>query len=363
MASKTNTEINGHNYYRIRRKIDGVQKNFYGSSKGDAERQYKEYVEDLARKKVARQRELDTKTLGDRAEEYVTNVLRVSQRYAKGTRELYERSYKNHVKGSSLCDVRMVDVRASHVQQFYNSLDVSKQTLQSIHKFMAGFFKWIVANDYGMDVLSAVEIPIKKDTKKHDDIVTWSDEEVKHILKSLTRRSEPFRLAFFVQTLLYTGMRISEAMALKYADIEDDMIYVERQFVFGEIKPPKYNSKRQIPMHPELKKAFEKHKAWHEKEMIENGYDTEYVFTTSTGKLYDHTNLRTALKRFYAAHGIPYKHPHAYRATFCTNLCRNGAPLEVTSKLMGHKSLEVTSAHYAQVRQDSKVDAINLLHY
>ena len=158
-------------------------------------------------------------------------------------------------------------------------------------------------------------------------------------------------------------MRISEAMALKYSDIENDVINVERQYVFGEIKPPKYNSCRQIPMHPELKKAFEEHKAWHEAEMIKNGYDTDYVFTTSTGKLYDHSNLRTALKRFYAKNKIPYKHPHAYRATFCTNLCRNGAPLEVTSKLMGHKSLEVTAAYYAQVRQDSKVDAINLLKF
>ena len=363
MATKTNTSINGREYYRIRRMIDGKQKSFYGKSKLDAERKYKEHLEELARLKYQKNIELSEATFGEHAEEYVNNVLSVSQKYAKGTRELYIRIYKNHVKDASICKFRMQDLRASHIQAFYNSLDVSKQTMQSVHKFMSAFFKWIVANDYGANVLSAVEIPVKENTKKNDDIVTWSDDEVRHILKSLTACSVPFRQTFFIKTLLYTGMRISEAMALKYSDIENDVINVERQYVFGEIKPPKYNSCRQIPMHPELIKAFEEHRAWHEAEMIKNGYDTDYIFTTSTGKLYDHSNLRTALKRFYNKHKIPYKHPHAYRATFCTNLCRNGAPLEVTSKLMGHKSLEVTAAHYAQVRQDSKVDAINLLKF
>ena len=43
MATKTNSEINGKKYYRLRRTIDGKQKSFYGSSKTDAERKLKEY--------------------------------------------------------------------------------------------------------------------------------------------------------------------------------------------------------------------------------------------------------------------------------------------------------------------------------
>ncbi len=47
--------------------------------------------------------------------------------------------------------------------------------------------------------------------------------------------------------------------------------------------------------------------------------------------------------------------------TFCTELCRAGVPLEVASKLMGHKSIEVTARHYALVKADVQAEAINKL--
>lgn len=58
---------------------------------------------------------------------------------------------------------------------------------------------------------------------------------------------------------------------------------------------------------------------------------------------------------------IEAKKLHAYRATFCTELCRAGVPLEVASKLMGHKSIEVTARHYALVKRDVQIDAISKL--
>ena len=51
MATKTNTSINGRDYFRIRRTIDGVQKNFYGRSKTEAERKYREYLAEVERQK------------------------------------------------------------------------------------------------------------------------------------------------------------------------------------------------------------------------------------------------------------------------------------------------------------------------
>ena len=168
---------------------------------------------------------------------------------------------------------------------------------------------------------------------------------------------------FFVKFLLYTGARISEAIALKYSDFDNDTVTISRQYYMKEMKEPKYNSVRQIPLHDELRTALATHKEWHQKDMKKNHYKTEYVFTTSSGNLYDPVNVRRALKRFCNKYGIEYKHPHAFRATFCTQLCRCGVPLEVASSLMGHKSMEVTARHYALVRSDTKRDAIDKLTY
>lgn len=366
MATKTNTEINGRDYFRIRRTIDGVQKNFYGTSKGDAERKYREYVEESIRRRNEKKRLSDRATFRERADEYVENVLMVSQKYATGTKMRYSGYYNVHVRDSEIADIRISDIRASDVQKFYNGLNVSVSTMKGIAKFMSVFLKWCQLNGYCDHVLQAVEIPKKKDTTKHNGIITWDEDEVVHILGSLDRaesHTDSFRATFFVYVLLYTGMRFSEALGLRYSDFGKDTITVSRQYYLGEIKPPKYNSVREIPIHEKLRPAFARHKAWHEKEMKRNGYKTDYVFTTRTGSLYESANIRRALTRFYNRWGIPHKNIHAYRSTFCTQLCRCGVPLEVASSLLGHKSLEVTAAHYALIKKDTKQDAIARLHY
>lgn len=375
MATKTNTTINGHNYYRITRTIGHeyingkrvpIKKQFLGKSKTEAERRYQEYKDEQTRLKYERSVESSTATFRQRADEFIENVLKVSQKYSTGTKSRYTQSYDCHIKDSSLADTVLQDIKAADIQKFYNGLDVSCQTLKAIHKFMSAFYKWAALNEYTANVLTAVELPMKPDNSRHDDIVVWEDGEIRALLSGMDaslESSRPHRQYFLVYLLLYTGMRIGEALGLKYGDIQDGVINVERQIYLGEQKPPKWNSKRQIPMHEELKKAFEIHKVWHKEDMLDNLYLSDFVFTTSNGTPYDPKNISRALYRFYDKIGVPHKNIHVYRATFCTNLCRCGAPLEVTSKLLGHKSLEVTAAHYAFVRQDTKQDVIQMLHY
>ena len=366
MATKTNTKINGQEYFRIRRTVghkivDGkrkpVIKSFYGSSKGDAERQYNEYLKEQARLKHEKDYEHDYSTLHDRAEDYIDNVLSVSNKYASGTKIRYKSSYNVHIKGTWLDEMIVKDIHAMDIQRFYNQLDVSMATLKQIHRFMSGFYKWMTRNEYASDVVSAVELPKKKDNKKSEKIVIWNDED----WKKLTSSKFDFSHDFLIKLMSYSGMRIGECLGLKYSDIQGDTIHVTRQYSMGELKPPKYNSTRSIPMHPKLIASLADHKALHEAEMKENGYKTDFVFTTKTGKLIDISNLHTSFRRYYDKIGIDYQTFHVYRHTFCTKLCEAGVPLEVAAKILGHKSMEVTAAHYALVRHDTQKDAIALL--
>ena len=363
MTTKTNYNSNGREYFRIRRTIDGQQKVFYGRSKTDAENKYKDYIDELARKKYASSIEYDSATFGSRAEEYINTTLRVSQKYAKGTIDAYIGHYNRHIRNTWITDIPIKDIRPAMIQKFYNDLNVSQHAIKEVNKFMHGFVKWLVMNEYSPDFLSAVEIPKKENTSRGDEIIVWEDEELSKIFDAFERLKSPHRRECLVRALLYTGMRISEALGLKYTDIRDGIIYIDRQYYLGELKEPKWNSKRQIPMHQDLVPYFLTHKEWHEKEMKKNKYKTDFIFTTSTGNLYHQASVRKALKRFYDSNDIPYKHIHAYRATFCTQLCRCGVPLEVASKLLGHKSMEVTAAHYALVKKDTLEDAVNKLRF
>lgn len=374
MATKKNTAVvidgKEYEYFRITRTIGHeykngkkvpVKKQFYGTSKGNAEQQYKEFLKDQAENKQAAEQEKaaqDLKLFREYAEEYTYEVLPASA-YGHGTKQQYERSYRVHIKNTWITTMVMKDIKAKDIQDFYEQLDVTKQTLNAIHKWMAAFYKWLVIKDYAGNVLSAVTLPKKRDGSKNDDIVVWEQDEIQTIFKAA--EEENHRLLFLFKVLFYSGLRISEALGLKYSDITNGQLRVERQFERGVLCPPKHNSYRSLPAHTELLRALEEHRKWHKEEMRRNKYKGDYIFTTSTGKLLDYHNVRRSMERLYNRCGITPKKIHAYRSTFCTELCRAKVPIEVASKLMGHKSVEVTAKHYALIREDTKVEAINML--
>lgn len=372
MATKKNTAVfrgaRQYDYFRITRTVghewkDGkkvpIKKQFYGTSKGDAEKQFRAYQEEQLQKKYEKEHaaaEAQRKTFGEYAEEYTYEVF-MNSTYAKGTKRRYEQSYRVHVKDSWITSIPIGEVDAKTLQDFYIWLPVSKQNLDSINKWMSAFYKWLALNNISGNILSAVTMPEKYDNKKKDEIIVWEPDEIQTILTS----SDGHRLRFMMFLMNYTGLRISECLGLKYSDIRSGFVCVDRQYYQGEIVPPKHNSCRKIPVHPELEKALQIHKERFEAEARRNKYKTDFVFTSDSGKLLEYGNTRRSLNRYYADINVPQKSPHTYRATFCTELCRAGVPLEVASKLMGHKSIEVTAKHYALVKQDAQIAAINRL--
>lgn len=95
--------------------------------------------------------------------------------------------------------------------------------------------------------------------------------------------------------------------------------------------------------------------------MVKKKYKIDLVFTIISGGMLDRANVRRSLNRFYDKHDIPQKKFHAYRATFCTNLCRAGVSIQTASKLMGHTSVEVTARFYIAISTEEKKNAVNLL--
>lgn len=371
MAIKKNTSVKHgdkeYNYYRITRTVGhewkngqkvAIKKQFIGSSKGNAEQKYKQYLEDKAADKLGKELEIEqikTRTFGEYAEEFTYQVL-PTLNYAKGTKEQYAQKFKTHISKSHLMSMPLSTVTAKTIQGYYNGLAVSDSVISGVNKWMAIFYKWIALNEYGSNVLSIVTLP-RKNNVSHKDIIVWEPDEISAIFAA----SSGFRYQLMIYLMYYAGLRISECLGLRYDDISNGIININRQYYRGDISAPKNNSSRQIPAHKAIIAALQKHKSMHEKEMRQNKYSTEYIFTTSTGNMLDYHNVKTAFLRFYKRNGIHQKKLHAYRATFCTELCRAGVPLEVASKLMGHKSIEVTARHYALVKKDVQIDAINQL--
>jgi integrase len=353
MATNTKISRNGktYSYYRLTKTVghkyvNGVKKpikkQFTGTSKADAERKYQQWVKEKEQKEKTL---LDThKTFIELTEYYTENILSVNSKYSIGTRKLYSDAYKTHVRNSELQNISITIIRPEHIQMFYNRLNISKSAFDTVHKFLRGFFKWANANRYSDLDLSAVIIPEKPAVSKQTEIVIWTDEELNIILSS-----EPnYELKPLIIFALYTGMRISELLGLKYSDIDDDGIHVNRQYYRGNFVKPKMNKTRVIPIHEKIK------------ELVRVADKrNELVFHTKNGTPLDYHNVVRSLNRFYRRIDVTPKKFHAYRATFVTRLCNNGVPIQVVSKLAGHENINVTSKYYTSIGLDVLNESIN----
>ena len=332
------TRTIGHRY-KEGRKVP-IKKQFTGSSERDAERKYREWLTSHEEEHIFD----NSKTFGELADFYAENILAVNSRYSPGTIELYTKAYENHVRTKNIKDCMMCDLTSEQVQEFYNSLDISKSAMANVHKFMRGFMKWQSLNKYSDYLLDNVVIPVKPDRKRQEGIIVWTDEEIDRILTA-----EPdYVMLPLIIFALYSGMRISELLGLYHSDIYDNTIHVRRQYCRGNWQPPKGNNTRLIPAHYKII------------ELLDNDREG-LIFSTTNGTPLDQKNINRSLDRFYNRIGIPHKKFHAYRATFITNLCERGVPIQIVSKLAGHEDISVTAKYYASVNMNQLAKAVNKL--
>ena len=174
----------------------------------------------------------------------------------------------------------------------------------------------------------------------------FNDEEIEAIKKYIARKDLPYyenrrvcRLRFLITLAINTGARISELLALTYDDIQPDKITINKQVVekpiFEDGKTVGHelviddtkteNSVRSIPITEETYSRLAEHREWQKEDMKKNKYDTDLLFTTDSGKLYDKHSLRHTLDRIHEDAKVSQYGFHAYRHTFGTKLACQGS--------------------------------------
>jgi integrase len=389
MAVKTNCVINGIPYYRIRKK-DGMKLNkdgklvpnvvpFYGKSKSDAESKVEEY---FANKKAGILS--GNSYLYEVAEYYTYNVL-INESLAEGTIAGLESAYRVHVVKSSLVGLTMIEADSRSIQEYYYALaesGLSRDTIRRIGKFLKHFFAYAEKEGYCRNPMYNVSVPrsLNEDIDiddedaedEIDNIIVFEDNEIETIVQGALSH----RLRFLFLLAIGSGMRMSEILGVKYGDFKNGGVMVNKQLLrvlkIGKDKSRSYSNKlrktknktsRFINLSSGLLTELELHKKRHEEEMKANGYKSDFVFTTKAGNIMEKQNLRRAYKRFLKKIGVPEKKFHAFRATYCTLLCRRGVRLEVASRLMGHADITVTAKFYLFVSDQQKIDASEKINY
>ena len=366
MANKTNCIINGKEYYRTYKTVGKTMKNgvpvdvrkaFYGKNKSEAEAKYQAY---LNRNKSGFTSETITGAL---IQEWIDNVFKMSDR-TNSTKHKYIRAYERLFKSSELAGLPINQITALDLQKLYNKHMGKPSIVRALHNLLRDFYRYADVNGIARDITASLKIK-KPITHEANNIDVWEDGDLKRLIEAL----EGNRLKLLVVLATNTGARISELLGLTYDDIVGDKLIINKQLSEtplidgnGEnfhITPPKSKSSiREIPLSAETIEEIERHKAKHKKEMMEKGYRTNYIFTTSTGGFYFRSSVSEALKRVYRRIGVPDHKFHSFRHTFGTNLSRVGVPIETIRELMGHSEIGVTAKYYINIGADRKKDAI-----
>ena len=141
-------------------------------------------------------------------------------------------------------------------------------------------------------------------------------------------------------TLLYrSGLRISEALALRPADVNltDGTLRV----LHG-----KGNKSRTVGLDPGAGDAVSR---WLDKRR-EYGFRNGPLFCTLAGGPVSPGYCRDMLKRQAAKAGLEKRvHPHGLRHTHAAELVREGVPMNVIRDQLGHASLAVTDRYLRDV--------------
>lgn len=179
-------------------------------------------------------------------------------------------------------------------------------------------------------------------------------EEVAAIIGACSARSRTGIRNRALLTLLYrSGLRISEALALKPSDLS--MADHSARVLHG-----KGNKATVRGFHRSADDALAR---WIDTRRA-LGFRSAPLFCTLDGDALSDRYVRDMLKRAAAKAGVDKRvHPHGLRHTYADELRKAGADVVTISKLLGHSSIAVTARyldHLSNSQAISALDAIEL---
>lgn len=166
-----------------------------------------------------------------------------------------------------------------------------------------------------------------------------------------------------ILTLLHTGMRVGECLALRWEDIDFSartiMVCHTLSYAAGQYEltlPKTKTSKRMIYMDPTLYDILCGHRSRQQNLIKEAEHfpHPEIVFTSDTGNYKARNSLYTSLKRITKDTPYSFMTLHKLRHTNATLLLNNGIDLKVVSEHLGHSGISVTADIYTAVLDQSR---------
>lgn len=285
---------------------------------------------------------------------------------------------------------KMKDITLYQYQQFIDEYAKDKQylTVTNMHQIIRKIFSYAVKyNVIRSNPTISVVLPSIPPKRKEVSQLYLTKEELRDFLDYVKNYSEYYKKSYktayvypMCATLAYTGMRVGEACALIWQDIDFDnktisinsSMYAESYNNYKRQSTPKNESSiRKIIVGDTLISILKKWKKVQLETRIKYGTQNkrdkeDYVFSKyCKPKDYELPvipNAIAAVFRVIDNHKIFKKHLHAhlFRHTHVSLLAEVGVPLEVIQERLGHSDDETTRKIYLHITDKTKNDAAQI---
>ena len=289
--------------------------------------------------------------------EYVTHWL-ITYKKTSVKAPTYDRlvGSLNTLREYTISNTRIVDIFPRHIQCYINELVTDGYSISTIKKQLCIVTAPLrTAASEGIiprDPTISISLP-KQDSvlQKTKDVSAYTDEEQAR-LKEALKLVAPYKAAL-IEVLLETGMRVGEAMALEWSDInwKRKAIAIRKTVVNPMNQGKSYvqngaksrTSNRTIPMSTRCYQILQTLK----------DSKSKFVFIGPTGERISYKGLIKTMKNVCLKADIEYRGMHVLRHTFATNCYYRGCDVKILSKLLGHATPAITYAIYVNLYGDA----------
>jgi integrase len=337
--------------------VNGQRYFIYGESPQDLEDKYIEF-------KIGQKKGLsynDKTTLGELTQVWYETYIKGKK--AQKTQDMYKTVINNHV--TEFADYKLKDIKPLMIDRYLKNLNKSKSLEHKIRITLNQIFKLAKSNKLIDDNPMEYVKSVAQGTPKREFL---DDEDRNIVLKAL----EGHKGYLLVLTLLYTGMREGEALALTWRDFDDinGIIKVSKAIEWQNshpvIKQPKTKAGiRQIPIPSELTVAL-----LSEKEKSKG--ISPYIFHHSNNGMHTKSSsdrLWRSSKKAINKYIDEKINKHIMqedqkvninltfrllRHTYATGLYDAGIDLKSAQEILGHADFKVTMDIYTHIQNERR---------
>ena len=195
---------------------------------------------------------------------------------------------------------------------------------------------------------AGIRLPRSEQEHQEEQRKALTEQELARLIAAMRPERQ-----LLIRFLACTGLRIGEAVALEFGDIDfgHRRVQVRRRIYQGEVALPKSRyGRRDVPLPTGLAREL-----WQLRK-DRRGRDNEPLFLGRGGRPLDASTAFRDLKTAARSAGVPWASLHTLRHTCATMLFRNGLNAKQMQAWLGHHSPAFTLATYVHLLPDDLPD-------